>query len=159
MSSTQNLTPAERARQLGNPEGDVGIAIGERISRINAQVNDAVFRMLAVEEGMSLLEIGFGNGKLLATLMQHAEGLTYTGIDISATMLAEAVRNNPRFVAAGRATFHIANAEAIPFPDASFDRVFAVNVIYFWPDPEVALREVRRVLRPNGTAIVAAVES
>ena len=158
MSSTQNLTPAERARQLGNPEGDTGIAIAERLSRINEQVNHAVFRLLALQDGMGLLEIGFGNGKLLDALMQRAENLTYTGIDISATMVSEAVRNNASFVAAGRAAFHLAAADAIPFPDATFDRVFAVNVIYFWPQPESALREIRRVLCPTGTSIIAAVD-
>jgi ubiquinone/menaquinone biosynthesis C-methylase UbiE len=45
-------------------------------------------------------------------------------------------------------------ASAIPYPDASFDRVAAVNTLHFWPDPPGGLREALRVLRPGGRLIV-----
>ena len=44
----------------------------------------------------------------------------------------------------------------MPFPDAIFDRAFSIGVVHFWPEPVIALRELRRVLRPRGFAIMGA---
>lgn len=158
MAGIDNLTNAERARLLGKPDGELGLAMGEAMNRANGQLIEAVYSRLGLKRGLHLLEIGFGNGKLLPPLMQLAEDLTYVGFDISATMVAEAVSRNEALVTAGRAAFHVASAEHIPCVDATFDRAFAVNVIYFWPEPIQALTEIRRVLRPTGTCIVAAID-
>jgi ubiquinone/menaquinone biosynthesis C-methylase UbiE len=152
------LTAAERAAQLGKPEGEVGIAIGEALNRTNSQVIPAAYRCLELADRMSVLEVGFGNGHTLAGLLAHARDLRYTGIDISETMVSEAIRFNQAVVAAGHAAFHVASVDAMPFADASFDRIVAVNVIYFLSDPMPALREIRRVLRSSGLSVVAGVD-
>ena len=72
-------------------------------------------------------------------------------------LLVPARHFNSPLVATGRAGFHLASAEDIPSGPASFDRVFAVNVIYFWANPHRPLEEVRRVLRPGGFSVIAAV--
>ena len=77
-------------------------------------------------------------------------------LDIAETMVTEAIAFNAELVAAGQASFRLASAEAIPCPDESFEKVFAVNVIYFWPDPVRALSEMRRVLRAGGMSVIAA---
>ena len=78
-----------------------------------------------------------------------------SGLDRAETMVTEATAHNAELVAAARASFRLGSAELIPCKDESFDRVFAVNVIYFWPEPVRALAEMRRVLRPGGLSIVA----
>jgi ubiquinone/menaquinone biosynthesis C-methylase UbiE len=152
-----SLPPSEMARLLGKPEGEAGIAISERLNQINAAITSAVYQSLQLRRGDRILEIGFGNGKLLPELLSRANDLSYAGIDISATMVEAAKASNADLVRSGRAAFELASAEEIPYPDASFDRVFAVNVIYFWPDPVRALAEMRRVLRPDGLSVVATV--
>jgi ubiquinone/menaquinone biosynthesis C-methylase UbiE len=152
------LTPSEMARLLGKPEGEAGRAVGERLNGVNADITAAVYRRLLLRPGDRVLEIGFGNGKLLTALLACADDLTYVGVDISETMVTEAIAFNAELVAAGQASFRLAPAEAIPCPDQSSDKVFAVNVIYFWPDPVRALAEMRRVLRPGGTSVIAAVK-
>ena len=152
------LAPSEMARLLGKPEGEAGRAVGERLNRVNADITTAVYRRLQLRPSDRVLEIGFGNGKLLTKLLACADDLTYVGVDISETMVTEAIAFNAELVAAGQASFRLAPAEAIPCPDRSFDKVFAVNVIYFWPDPVRALAEMRRVLRPDGMSVIAAVK-
>ena len=83
MPDLDKLTPAERASQLGKPEGDVGISIGETLNRTNSQVIDTAYRVLELSDGMKILEVGFGNGHTVPNLLAHADRLHYTGIDIS----------------------------------------------------------------------------
>ena len=155
MLDLDKLTPEERATQLGKPEGDLGIALSAELNRINSRLIPASYRCLELAAGMDVLEVGFGNGHTLASLLAQAEGLNYTGIDISQTMVTEAVRFNEAFVTAGNAAFRLASVEAIPFANATFDRVLSVNVIYFLADPIPALKEIRRVLRPSGLSVIA----
>jgi ubiquinone/menaquinone biosynthesis C-methylase UbiE len=152
------LPPAEMARLLGKPEGEAGRAVAERLNRVNADITAAVYRHLQLKPGERVLEIGFGNGRLLPELLSHADDLSYVGLDIAETMVVEAITFNAELVASGQASFQRSAAEAMPYPDARFDKVFAVNVIYFWPDPVKALSEMRRVLRPDGMSVIAAVK-
>lgn len=157
MVDLSTLPAAEMARHLGNPQGEVGIAVGERINEVNRNITEQAYRRLALDPGMRVMEIGFGNGHLVPDLLRHAPDLRYTGIDISTTMTEEARRFNAEAIAAGRVALHCASADAMPLPDASQDRVLAVNVVYFWLDPIPPLREIRRVLRPSGFSLIAAV--
>jgi len=158
MPSLSDLTPAERARLLGKPEGELGVAIGENMNKNNAPVIEAVYQRLRAQTGQSVLEIGFGNGRTVPLLMQQAERLAYIGIDIAETMVAEATAFNRELIDLGRAKFHLASAEAIPCADASVDRACAINVVYFWPDPVRVLSEIRRVMRPGGFSVIAGID-
>src|SRR5262249_51163811 len=83
--------------------------------------------------GAHVLEVGSGEG----TLQDMVED--YTGLDISATARR---KYHKRFVQA--------DARAMPFPDGEFDAVWTIWVLEHVPNPEQALREIRRVLKPNG---------
>lgn len=90
----------------------------------------------------SVLELGCGTGYFLAELARS--GHSATGIDPSARMLAHArSRADCAQLVQGR-------AEALPFPDASFDRVIVINALHHFLDPRTAIGEARRVLRPGG---------
>ena len=156
MVDLTTLSPSERARQLGKPEGEVGVELGLRLNNVNNEITDHVYARLGLEAGMNVLEIGFGNGHLLPDLLRQSDDLKYMGIDISQTMVDEARQFKAAQVASGQAAFHLASAEDIPSDAARFDRVFAVNVIYFWADPLRPLQEIRRILRPDGVSVIAA---
>ena len=158
MTGLQDLAPPERARQLGRPEGEVGLTVAAWMNGFNRPFIQASYRALALETGSRVLEIGFGNGHDVPDLLGRAEDVRYVGLDLSPTMVAEAARFNHAAVAGGKARFHLGSAEAMPFAPASFDRVVAVNVVYFWPDPVPPLAAVRRVLRPGVLAVVGAAD-
>ena len=154
MAVFETLTLAERARQLGNPEGAVGLAVADWLYENNRQANAKTVASLDVKAGNRVLEIGFGNGRTVPVLIAQASDVCYAGIDISPTMVAEASTFNAALVAAGRAAFHLGSAERMPFADHGFDRVFSIGVIHFWTDPARPLAEVRRVLRPGGSMLM-----
>jgi SAM-dependent methyltransferase len=84
-----------------------------------------------------VLDVGAGSGLL------QDEVSDYTGLDISAT--ARRYFHKP---------FVEADARAIPFPDGSFGAVWSVWVLEHIPNPEMALTEMRRVLKPNGLLLL-----
>ena len=159
MTEFSSLPPSEQARQLANPDGQLGLEVAEWLNTNNRAANAAVIDQLEIQPSCRVLEIGFGNGRSVPDVLGRSTDVRYTGIDISATMLDEAMRFNAERVAAGHATFHLASAEKMPFADASFDRVFAIGVIHFWPDPVPSLVKVRRVIRPDSLAVMQAIDA
>ena len=71
MVDLTTLSPSERARQLGSPEGEVGVELGLRLNNVNSKITDHVYARLGLEAGMNVLEIGFGNGRLLPDLLRQ----------------------------------------------------------------------------------------
>jgi ubiquinone/menaquinone biosynthesis C-methylase UbiE len=92
-----------------------------------------------------VLEVGVGTGRNLAL---YPEDARVTGIDVSERML---VRARDRAAGLeGEVELRQADAEALPFDDASFDTVTASCVFCSVEDPVQGLREVRRVVKPAG---------
>ncbi|MFC7396470.1 methyltransferase domain-containing protein [Chelatococcus sp. GCM10030263] len=100
-----------------------------------------------VAPGATVLDVGCGFG--LETLRFAAAGHPVTGLDKSADFIAEARR---RAAAQGlAAAFAVADADALPYPAASFDHVRAERVLIYLEEPERAVAEMRRVARPGAT--------
>jgi ubiquinone/menaquinone biosynthesis C-methylase UbiE len=76
------------------------------------------------------------------------------GIDISGHMV-DAARRRAQERRAANVSFARMDAEALDLPDASFDAALCALGLMYMPDPEQALREMRRVLRPGGRLVIA----
>jgi ubiquinone/menaquinone biosynthesis C-methylase UbiE len=68
--------------------------------------------------------------------------------------VAAAAERESEAVAAGRLRVLAGDASAIPLQDDEVDRVLTVNTVYFWPDLDAGLREIRRVLAPGGRVVI-----
>ena len=96
-----------------------------------------------------VLEVAVGTG---SNVLLFPPDAVVTGIDVSPGMLAEARR---RLTEAGRAaTLLEADAQRLPFDDASFDTVVCALGLCSIPDPATAIREMHRVLEPGGTLLL-----
>jgi SAM-dependent methyltransferase len=107
---------------------------------------EAVLALLGGEGG-ELLEVGTGTGRLLEAL--HQRGWSVTAIDAAAGMVDLARARVP--AVADRIV--VARAEELPFPSAAFDAVVAIGVLEY-TRMDVALRELVRVLRSGGRAVL-----
>ncbi len=94
------------------------------------------------------LEVGIGDGANLAFV---PPGWTVHGVDIARTQLEACIRRHPEM--AGRLAH--AEAESLPFDDATFDACWSIGGFNYYRDHEAALREMRRVTRPGGPVVVA----
>jgi arsenite methyltransferase len=115
-------------------------------------MNRLALEALDVRPGERVLEVGFGGGELLSRLL--AARAQVTGIDPSEAMLARARLRFVRALREDRLTLRLGTAERLPLPNSSVDKACSVNAIYFWPDLNVALRELARVLRPGGALVL-----
>lgn len=104
-------------------------------------------RIPKLVRGKEVLELATGPGALAKRIAPVTKRMLAT--DYSEGMIAEAKKgacpNNLRF--------EVADAHSLPYADASFDAVVIVNALHLLPEPERALREVARVLRPDGVLI------
>ncbi len=145
-------TPPQTLReQFGNPTGVVGWLVGQLMAVKNARRSAWVHDQLALTGSERLLEIGFASGVDLVRVGRRVGSLA--GVDHSSTMLGMATR---RLARAGLAAdLRLGSACELPFEDLSFDRVVAINVVQFWEDLVYGMCEVRRVLAPDGRAVIA----
>lgn len=143
------------ASQLGRPEGADGILTAERMAHTNNNMTKSAIKTLDLVEGEVVLEIGPGNGTHVKDLMNDAPTIHYYGVDISETMVAEANKINDTTVKNGKVSFELTEADQLHFEDNFFDKIFTVNTLYFWEDPEAYAKEVLRVLKPDGLLCLA----
>lgn len=96
-----------------------------------------------------VLEVGVGTG---ASLGHYPPGCRVTGVDLSAAMLA-AAREKAALLGLP-VTLHQGDAQRLPFGDGSFDTCVSQLTLCTVPDPAAALRELRRVCRPDGSILL-----
>ena len=101
-------------------------------------------------KNLRVLEVGCGLGTDGAQFAKA--GADYTGIDLTQAAVDLARRRFELFNLPG--TFRVADAEKLDFPDNSFDIVYSHGVLHHTPDTPGAIREVHRVLRNGGRAVV-----
>ena len=112
--------------------------------------------MAGISAGQRVLDIGTGTGVVAIEAAKAAgpEGHC-VGIDLSEKMLDSAKANARLAGLAERIEFRAMDAEALQFADASFDVVVSLFALLHFPNPDTALNEMFRVLKPGGTLVIA----
>jgi SAM-dependent methyltransferase len=119
-------------------EGDISrLRLPERVERL--QVGRVVDLCLESKTAASVLDVGTGTGLFAEAFSKR--GLEVFGVDVNPEMLPAALQYVPE------GDFRAGTAEALPYPDASFDLVFLGLVLHESDEPLVALAEARRVAR------------
>lgn len=142
-------------RQLARPAGLRGRLTARQMAVVNRRmIEDAVAR-LGVEAGHTVLEVGFGGGETLSRLAALATPGAVVGVDYSPTMVATARRRHRAAIGRGEMEIYEASVESLPLESDRFDRVLSVNCLPYWPDPVAGLRELARVLKPDGRGVIS----
>jgi SAM-dependent methyltransferase len=142
------------------PTGKAGMELQgyppELIEKFPPEVLDAFcgvgnpFSLEPLNPGDAVLDIGCGAGvdSLVAAHLVGAGGKV-VGLDVTAAMLERARANLAR-LGLTNVTFQVGDAEALPFPEGSFNAIISNGVFNLTLDKEKALREAHRVLKPGG---------
>jgi ubiquinone/menaquinone biosynthesis C-methylase UbiE len=138
------------AEQLRRPRGFFGKLVGFLLSRVNRQANEWTLGLLDIHPTDQVLEVGFGPGLAIQKAATMASQGWVAGVDFSGTMVQLACKRNAPAIAAGRVDLRYGNLSALPYRADTFDKIFAVNVMYYVPDPIPGLQELWRVMKPGG---------
>ena len=120
----------------------------EYVEQVGLPLFGAALDAARVTSGTRLLDAGCGAG--LLALLARLRGAQVTALDASPGLLAIARQRLPA------ADVREGDLEALPFAAASFDAVTAVNSVFYAQDMVAAMRELVRVVRPGGRAVVTA---
>ena len=130
------------------------------LNRVLSLRRDAGWRKRAVTharlgDAETALDVGVGTGDLaLALLAASSPSSRVVGIDVSERMLALVRARVAASAHSSRFDARAADVHALPFADRSFDRVVAAFAVRNFGDLDAGLREMRRVLRPTGRAVI-----
>jgi len=117
----------------------------------------AAFLLPELRPGMRLLDVGCGPGSITRGLAERLAPGQVIGLDLSRDTLATA-RQDAATRGLANLQYHEGSVYQLPFPDASFDAVFAHQVLQHLREPGTALREMLRVVRPGGLVAVRDVD-
>ena len=114
------------------------------MGRWSRAIGERFLEWLAPPRNARWLDVGCGTGAFSKLITSRCAPRSMAGIDPSPEQIGYAREHFPRF------QFEVADAAAIPFPDAAFDVVVSALVLHFIPDRQAAFAEMRRVLAPGG---------
>jgi ubiquinone/menaquinone biosynthesis C-methylase UbiE len=136
----------ERYSQRDNPEFEV-------IMALRTAKEEGAFFLHHLCSGMRVLDVGCGPGSITLGFAEAVAPGNVVGVDFQPSQVAQA-----QHLLAKRGLsnlrFEVADAYKLPFPDNSFDAVFAHAVLWHLQDPQRALGEMRRVLRAGGLVAI-----
>ena len=142
-------------RQARKPHGWLGRYLLRGMNLSHSPLTDWGLKGVEIAKDATILDVGCGGGRTLQKLAARTTGKLF-GVDFSKASVAATRATNARAVADGRLEVRHASVSQLPFDDATFDLVTAVETHYYWPDLARDLAEVRRVLKPGGTAVLIA---
>ena len=129
------------------------------LSKVYDQINPFMWNEEMRTESLSLLDIdpddrvvdiGCGTGFATEGLLEHVDQVY--GLDQSPHQLEKAYAKFGK--RDGPVTFHLGDAERLPFKDDTFDVVWSSGSIEYWPNPVDAIRECRRIAKPGGQVLI-----
>jgi ubiquinone/menaquinone biosynthesis C-methylase UbiE len=114
--------------------------------RTGPALHDTVLNLATLQGTETIVDIGCGNGAYLAELHRRGHAGPVLGLDLSEGMARHSQRHAPTTVA---------DAQALPLRNGSVDIALSLHMLYHVPNLNQAISELRRVIRPSGTAMVA----
>jgi ubiquinone/menaquinone biosynthesis C-methylase UbiE len=142
-------------KQFRKPTGWMAKFTGLGMNREHEKVWRWGLEHITIAPDTIILDVGCGGGGAVKILAQATPLSKVYGVDYSEDVLPLARRVNRALIKQGRVEIKHGSVSDLPFPDDAFDLATAFETTMFWPSPVDDLREVRRVLKPTGTLLIA----
>lgn len=142
--------------QCQRPSGWLGRIELWRMNHSHSKLTDWGLRHVSIAPTFTILDVGCGGGRTVGKMAAlAAQGKVY-GVDFSGASVAASKKTNARWIGLGRVEIREGSVSQLPFPDGMFDLVTAVETHFWWPNLASDVREVFRIVKPGGSAILIA---
>ena len=143
----------KKVPQPGLPRGFVGWLVARMMPLPHSSIYSRVAKVLNLQPEDELLEVACGGGSFLKRYASHLPRVA--GIDLSDIQVKLAKRRLRARITAGTAEILLGDASRLPWDDDSFSAATTMGSFIGFPEPLKSLKEIRRVLRPGGRAVVS----
>lgn len=137
------------ANQFRRPTGILGRVISAMMKKGNIAEYYKVIPLLDIKKGETIYEIGYGHGlgidKIIAT-----HDCEIHGIDFSNLMFKEATKRNKKHIDVGRVALDFGDFTTAPVKHNYYNKIFCLNVIYFWKSLEEPFMKINEMLTNDG---------
>jgi ubiquinone/menaquinone biosynthesis C-methylase UbiE len=141
-------------KQCRKPSGRFGRFVGRMMNVGHGKVRRWGLRHISIEPDATILDIGCGGGKAVQELAMSAPNGKVYGVDYSEDMVQLSKRVNKALIKKGLVDIRHGTVSSLPFAENTFDLATAFEAYYFWPNLIDDLKEIKRVLKPNGTLLM-----
>ncbi|WP_305454680.1 class I SAM-dependent methyltransferase [Bacillus mycoides] len=142
--------------QAKNPRGTIGSSMLCIMNAAHTRLTNWALQKIHIREDAVILDIGCGGGKTIHSLSRLTPHGKIYGIDYSEQAVENSKKTNTKDVETEKVIIHQASVSSIPYNTNFFDLITALQTHYFWPDVENDMKEVFRVLKPNGPFLLVA---
>ncbi|WP_212935707.1 class I SAM-dependent methyltransferase [Bacillus hominis] len=142
--------------QAKNPRGTIGSSMLYIMNAAHTRLTNWALQKIHIREDAVILDIGCGGGKTIHSLSRLTPHGKIYGIDYSEQAVENSKKTNTKDVETEKVIIHQASVSSIPYTTNFFNLITAFQTHYFWPDVEHDMKEVFRILKPNGSFLLVA---
>lgn len=136
--------------QLRQPKGLLGNFISLVMRKMNNHIYDVIIDRMDINEHEKIFEIGYGHGIGIRKILAKTD-CQISGIDFSKTMYKEAKKRNKAAIKKGKAELFYGDFLIQELPNQAFDKIFCLNVVYFWDELEIPFSKIKNGLKKDGS--------
>lgn len=138
-------------QQLRKPSGLFGRVVSRMMDARNKNFYLRIISEMRIQNGDRIYEIGYGPGLGVHMIASNISGCTISGIDFSELMVKMATKRNKRFIEEGRVSLKYGDLITADTSREHYDKIFCVNVIYFWKDLKPVFQKIHSMLSGEGS--------
>lgn len=135
--------------QFKKPNGFFGKIVSFLMKKGNRNAYDIIIPKLDIKNGDTILEIGYGHGIGIDIICKNYDCLV-TGIDFSKLMFNESKSRNKRHIKNNKLKLNFGDYLDFKYSQESFDKIYFINVIYFWDNLEKPFKKIYEELKQHG---------
>lgn len=138
------------ADQFKKPSGLLGRLVSTLMIRGNNHAYKTILPEMKISEEDTLLEIGFGPGSGIKEIFSRFQPKKLYGVDFSPLMIERASRLNKALIQQDKVHLLLGDFMDADLSELTFDKVFCLNVVYFWEELVAPFSKIHNILKPGG---------
>ncbi|ADI73806.1 Methyltransferase type 11 [Methanohalobium evestigatum Z-7303] len=148
------MADVDKLKHCKKPMGYEGREVAREMNERHFDLWKWGLEHISINPDYLVLDVGCGGGKAIQILADFCPYGKVHGIDYSEEMVSMAQEVNNELVKNNHVEIKYGTVSSIPYSDNTFDLVTAFETYYFWPDLENDLKEIYRVLKPEGVLLI-----